>query len=156
MLLACHDKVLRFTGLLVRLASHVEQRGADLQAAEAALSVLRYFDTAAPLHHEDEERDLFPALIALNQADLTACLDALATEHDALHTTWQAVIRPWLLTVTERHAAATPSSLANFVRAHEQHVAQENLLVYPHAARLSPDTLQRVAQAMVLRRTLAS
>jgi len=30
----------------------------------AAQGILRYFDTAGQLHHQDEEQDLFPALHA--------------------------------------------------------------------------------------------
>ena len=36
--------------------------GADAEAAESATSIRRYFNEAAPRHHEDEEIDLFPRL----------------------------------------------------------------------------------------------
>lgn len=43
----------------------------DVQAQAAAAQILRYFNVAAPLHHQDEDEDLFPALLALHQPALS-------------------------------------------------------------------------------------
>ncbi|RYF75253.1 MAG: hemerythrin domain-containing protein, partial [Comamonadaceae bacterium] len=60
MLEACHERVQRTLALLGRLRGHVQAHGADEPARQAARDVLRYFDIAAPLHHEDEELHVFP------------------------------------------------------------------------------------------------
>ena len=64
MLEACHDRVRRSLDLLARLIVHVDRHGHDTQSRSAARDVLRYFDLAAPHHHEDEERHVFPRLLA--------------------------------------------------------------------------------------------
>ncbi|RYY71287.1 MAG: hemerythrin domain-containing protein, partial [Comamonadaceae bacterium] len=64
MLEACHERVQRSLQLLARLCAHVRSQGGDDSAREAARDVLRYFDIAAPLHHEDEELHVFPPLLA--------------------------------------------------------------------------------------------
>jgi hypothetical protein len=64
MLEACHERVQRTLALLARLRVHVREQGADENARQAARDVLRYFDMAAPLHHEDEELHVFPLLLA--------------------------------------------------------------------------------------------
>src|SRR5689334_2494815 len=64
MLHACHERVRRSLRLLQRLVAHAQVHGADAQVREAAADVLRYFDLAAPAHHEDEERHLVPRLQA--------------------------------------------------------------------------------------------
>ena len=64
MLDACHDRVRRSLDLLARLRSYLRDKGCDDSARQAARDVLRYFDMAAPLHHEDEERHVFPPLLA--------------------------------------------------------------------------------------------
>lgn len=61
--LACHDRVRRMCTLLQRLLEHVRKAGVDEQAKVTAVSIRRYFDEAAPRHHEDEEIDLFPRLL---------------------------------------------------------------------------------------------
>lgn len=60
MLEACHERVQRTLGLLGRLREHVRKQGVDNDARQAARDVLRYFDIAAPLHHQDEELHVFP------------------------------------------------------------------------------------------------
>ena len=62
MLEACHQRVHRMLGLMQRLAAHLGETGADANAQQAARDVMRYFDLAAPAHHEDEERHVLPLL----------------------------------------------------------------------------------------------
>lgn len=160
LLLACHDKVRRFTELALRLQAHVTAHGPDAQAREAATSILRYFELAAPLHHADEDEDLFPALLALDEAlvgaDVRASIQALSDEHAALGTLWQA-LAPWLRDVAAGRAdgstadAAPP--VAAFAARYQAHADAEEREVYPHAAKLPPEALARIAQAMVARRT---
>ena len=90
LLRGCHARITRMDALLLRLIDHVAlketqgrpkfpcsprgagrradpggaQEGTDAQAQQAADKVLRYFDVAAPLHHEDEELHVFPLLRA--------------------------------------------------------------------------------------------
>lgn len=68
MLDACHERVGRMLRLLHKLRAHLQASGWDAQAAEAARDVLRYFNEAAPRHHEDEERHVFPAVLAAPDA----------------------------------------------------------------------------------------
>ncbi len=65
MLDACHDRVRRSLDLLRRLRDYLRGHGhgCDDSARQAARDVLRYFDIAAPLHHEDEEMHVFPPLL---------------------------------------------------------------------------------------------
>lgn len=68
MLDACHERVERMLRLLHKLRAHLQASGWDAQAAEAARDVVRYFNEAAPRHHEDEERHVFPAVLAAPDA----------------------------------------------------------------------------------------
>ena len=76
MLEACHERVQRMLDLLTRLRNHVAKNGCDVQANDAAVDVMRYFDLAAPLHHQDEELHVFPAVLAMcnDQLDLWVCV----------------------------------------------------------------------------------
>ena len=56
MLEACHERVQRSLALLARLIAHVDAHGHDEKSRSAAHDVLRYFELAAPHHHEDEEQ----------------------------------------------------------------------------------------------------
>ncbi len=88
MLGACHDKVQRMLDLLERLQAHLREHGPDGQAAQAARDVMRYFDLAAPLHHEDEERHVFPLLLHSEDPAWVALAGRLQQEHRDMVPAW--------------------------------------------------------------------
>ncbi len=151
MLCACHDKVRRFSALSLKLAEHVALHGADAEAQTAAQAILRYFDHAAPLHHADEEQDLFPALLSLSRPALHATLTELTQQHPQLDALWQSV-RVWLLATVAGTALPPPSELPQFVALYTEHAAREEAELYPAAADLPPEQLQAAAQRMQARR----
>lgn len=160
MLAACHLRVHGQCATLLRLAPHMDRHGADRQAREAAAAVMRYFDTSARHHHEDEEVDLFPALLESMAGSDAVCLrgliDALCADHRALETRWQA-LREVLTQVVEGAAATLrPDDVRGFVGLYELHIAREEAELLPMAARLLGDAeLDRIGLAMRARRGLA-
>ncbi|HEX2546883.1 MAG TPA: hemerythrin domain-containing protein, partial [Ramlibacter sp.] len=81
MLEACHERVQRMLALLQRLREHLASHGADTQAQQAARDVMRYFDQAAPLHHQDEELHVFPPLLARGSAQAVQVVRRLQEDH---------------------------------------------------------------------------
>ncbi|MFT3856496.1 MAG: hemerythrin domain-containing protein [Aquabacterium sp.] len=159
LLTACHEKVRRFANLALRLRQHLADLPAgsppDAQARDAASAIVRYFTVAAPLHHEDEEVDLFPALKALGvpeQASLSACIDALHAEHAELAELWAQVL-PWLTATAEGRVHPAPAEVEDFARRYIAHAQREEDDVYPGAAHLAPAQVRQISQAMVRRRT---
>ena len=134
MLYACHERVQRSLDLLSRLVAHVRQHGTDDQAARAAQDVMRYFDIAAPLHHEDEERHVFPRLEQGPQ--LREAIARLRAEHDEFHRLW-GLLRAQLQAVATGGTGLDIDALAQaaqaFVDIHIDHVATENDQVFPAA-----------------------
>ena len=171
MLKACHDRVLRTLALQARLIEHLGTHGCDASAQSAAHDVLRYFDLAAPLHHEDEERHVFPALTSRSgevgeeveggHAALAAAVAQLAAEHHAMEVRWAAA-RQILQALAAGSAAATgPSPLSDeqravleaFAQAYAPHMELEERVVYPAAmARMSAAALAAMGQDMRRRR----
>lgn len=152
LLMACHEKVRRFAGLTMKLRDHLASKGPDSQAQEAAQSILRYFNIAAPLHHDDEERDLFPALRQLSHEGLNTSMAELEAEHTELAMLWQG-LAPWLQAVTQGLAHAPPATVNVFALRYPAHAQREEKLIYPFAARLDPAQIKRISDAMVARRT---
>ncbi len=157
MLAACHLRVRGQCQTLQRLVPHLAAHGADLQAREAAVVVMRYFDTAARHHHEDEELDLFPALLESMAGSDAVCLReltaGLAADHRALESRWRA-LRRVLEAVAGGTAAALPvDDVQAFVDLYERHIAREDAELLPMAARLLDDAaLDRIGLAMRERR----
>ena len=132
MLEACHQRVHRMLDLMQRLAAHLREAGADADAQQAARDVMRYFDLAAPAHHEDEERHVLPRLRQDGQAALA---ERLHDEHTRMSTTW-ATVRADLQRVAEGRwqaaeldaAAARWQAMAALYRAH---IEAEEGAAYP-------------------------
>lgn len=120
MLRACHERVERMLTLLERLAAYLSENPADATAQQAAADVMRYFDLAAPHHHEDEERHVLPRLRERGHAALA---DRLAQDHRRMLEAW-AVLRVQLADV---QAAIKPDteSWPAFVALYRAHIALE-------------------------------
>ena len=157
MLQACHERVQRTLDLLGRLIDHVERNGHDAQSRSAAADVLRYFDLAAPHHHEDEERHVFPPLLAGEDAALQAVVRRLQAEHREMEALW-AALRPTLLRWREPDAQGAPDAAlhelaARFAQLYAGHIPVEETLVFPGAqAGMDAPTLAAMGAEMQGRR----
>lgn len=157
MLEACHERVQRTLALLERLRDHVRQHGADGNARQAARDVLRYFDIAAPLHHEDEELHVFPALLARATPGIRALVERLQRDHVAMAADWAAARVP-LLALAEGHAQSFSEGdgavvLARFAGRYADHIRSEEDQAYPAAlSRAEPAALERMGREMARRR----
>lgn len=163
LLAACHDRVRRTLGLMQRLRSHLDTHGADAQAQQAARDVMRYFDIAAPAHHEDEERHVFPALLAADAAGHGPLVARLQDEHRRMAALWPAV-RTGLSAVAEGRWPPGPASDASsdpapdwaaFAALYDAHLSAEDNVAYPAVTALI-DAAQRavMGEEMARRRGL--
>lgn len=150
MLRACHGKILRQCDTLQKLTIHLTSHGCDHEAQQAASGILRYFDTSGQFHHQDEEKDLFPALRAMTDNPL---LDRLLSEHTGMLAAWDA-LRPVLVQLTAGNNAALDTTLTQpFIAAYTNHIKLENTELLPLAARLlNPSQLRQIGQRMAERR----
>lgn len=153
MLGACHQRVERMLGLLERLLPHLGAQGADAQAREAARDVMRYFDTAASHHHEDEERHVLPLLRERGHAALA---ERVLKEHQVMAAAW-AGVRAVLLELEQgRWRADHPTVAADwraFAMLYREHIALEESQLFPLArALIDADALRAMAGEMAHRR----
>jgi hemerythrin-like domain-containing protein len=160
MLSACHERVERSLALLERLQQHLQNKGWDEQAAQAARDVKRYFDLAAPLHHQDEELHVFPPLLAAGDAAVCTVVRRLQQDHVAMEANWQRA-RTVLQRVAEPASpggwvplsASEQADLRAFAEPYARHIEDEEKLVYPAAQPLIQGKgLQAMSADMRVRR----
>lgn len=168
MLEACHERVERSLGLLQRLLAHLQARGfvADEQARDAARDVMRYFDRAAPEHHADEERHVFPLARTLREAAVDAAIAQLMQDHVTFHDRWLRV-REGLTQITQaadrpalgpHEAESFAGQVMAFVQGYPAHMATEHETVFPAAQRAlaaqdaAPRRLREMGDEMAGRR----
>lgn len=157
---ACHGRVQRMIALLQRLAEHLRKSGNDDDARTSATSIRRYFDEAAPRHHDDEEIDLFVRLRErLYQLDaeqarkLAAAIATLESDHRDLSALWQSLRAP----LTRIEAGGTElldeATIAVFVSRYRAHMELEDTVIEPALKRLlKKSDLAAIGQAMAKRR----
>jgi hemerythrin-like domain-containing protein len=153
MLFACHGRITAQCDTLRRLVEHISTHCNDVQASQAARAILRYFDTAGQHHHQDEEQDLFPTLLATHDQTAAALVARLLGEHKIIEAAWQR-LRPFLLDIAENGSAPLDAETATrFIDVYAKHIILENGELLPLAKiLLSPSQLQTLGHNMAARR----
>jgi len=155
----CHDRIRKQLATLDKLLAHLPVHGADEAAQQAAQGVLRYFDQAAPLHHEDEEDDLLPMLQAsATGADaeaLSVAVPQILSEHSEMDALWQDLHEQLRALADGRAAELSAASVRRFAEVYARHMQTEEGQIAPMAVRLfSPEQMERLGKAMQARRGL--
>lgn len=150
---ACHQRIARQCDTLEKLLAHLPHHGADVQAQQAARSVIQYFEVAAVHHHDDEERNLFMLLEEANAPGACDLAEILTLEHEAQAALWRS-LRVQLAAIASAAAAELDAArVAHFVASHRAHLAFENAHVLPLARRmLDAAAIERLGRAMAARR----
>jgi hemerythrin-like domain-containing protein len=154
---ACHDRIRRSLGLLQRICERVRERRIDDAVRDAAVDVLRYFDRAAPLHHEDEEKHIFPAVLSGAPDAMTRnAVLRLREQHLMMAAGWRLLREPLAaLAAGDDAAFGVPQceAAARYIALYDEHAAAEEMLVFPAAAALiDHEALTRAGQEMAERR----
>jgi hypothetical protein len=149
-----HAAALAMLGTFKGLVAHLQAQGLDSTARASAREVLAFFNGPGRHHHEDEERHVFPGLLASSDVDLVAQVRRLQQDHGWLEEDWHE-LEPHVRAVAEGYnghdlpllAAALPV----FEALYREHIALEEGVVYPAARRQKLALLHgRSGQAVVL------
>ena len=163
MLEACHERVERTLRLLARIVPYAAKHGIDAKAQKAAVDVLGYFDIAAPLHHSDEERHVFPLLLEQNDAVTIGLVEQMLFDHEQMSAHW-AALRPTLVELSAYNpdkevggvvTEAFERQIAAFAALYATHLETESRILFPAAARLTTDeALRHMSDDMRRRRAM--
>jgi pyridoxamine 5'-phosphate oxidase len=153
----CHGRIRKQLATMEKLLAHLPEHGADQQARQAASAVLKYFDKAAHLHHDDEERDLIPMLRAVAQGEDAATLQALAPvilqDHKDMDAMWQDLHEQLTMIADGSSAQLSSGTVQRFSQRYLSHMEREEGTMAPMALRLfSPQQMAQLGQAMQRRR----
>lgn len=156
MLHACHDRIMDQCTSLQKLMHHLPMQGCDEQAQQAALAILRYFDTAGQFHHQDEDIDLFPLMLATGNLDADALVKKLSGEHLVMDALWM-ILRAQLQEIAAGKLAELERKIVgDFSLAYGRHVMLENMQLLPLAAKLlNGQQLHDIGIKMAQRRGVA-
>jgi hemerythrin-like domain-containing protein len=112
----------------------------------------RYFSQSAPLHHRDEEEDLFPRINrqSLKVAEL---VHDLKKEHETLDALWNSLAPDLKKLPAAGFSDAFKQSAMEFSTLCREHIARENRELLPLASNsLSQQALAEIGESMAARR----
>ena len=152
LLRACHRNIIDHCDRLENLVAHVAAQGIDDEARKAARNIVRYFSTSAPLHHRDEEEDLFPRLNR-QSIKIAELIRDLKLEHEELDRLWDSISPQLKKLPDDNFSADFLQASSEFCTLSRQHVNRENMEFLPLAANsLSELELTDIGESMAARR----
>lgn len=153
MLYACHSKVKRFCKQLQILPAYLAEHGVNQVVKNDVQQILTYFNVSAPLHHEDEERDFFPALVAV-YPQAQEQIDALESQHIHLHQSWDALAIQLRELLEDKRNSVDEALIKRFISGYDLHIPLEEPLFELGKEYLSQEKLAEIGQVMAERRKI--
>lgn len=134
-----HHDLLLALDQLTRLLRDIAEQGATPELRAIAHSLTRFLDETGRSHHADEERAVFPALLASDDAELIQHVRRLQQDHGWLEQDWLE-LGPQLDAVACGIGGVDVPALAAaaevYCALYREHIALEESVVYPEARRL--------------------
>jgi len=131
-----HRQILAALDTLQQLVAQLDRLDGDAQAQAMADSVVKFFDTTARQHHEDEERHIFPPLANSPNPQIAQTVARLQQDHRWLEEDWlelSAHLEAAAAGHTGWDSALVREGSAVFVALYHDHLALEESLIYPEA-----------------------
>ena len=140
----CHDRIRKQLNTLDKLLQHLPEHGCDEQAMQAAKAVLRYFNEAAPLHHEDEEIDLLPTLqmtaTGEDATQLQEYLPQILQQHHQMGAQWAILEQQLQAIANAKSALLSKADVEQFKEIYAGHMQIEETKIAPMAMRIFSET----------------
>ena len=154
MLYACHSKVKRFCKQLRILPEYLAKNGINQAVKNDVQQIIHYFNLSAPLHHDDEECDFFPALVRV-QPQAQSDIDELESQHELLHQNWALLSAQLEALVAGERNDVDAELIARFIAGYDVHIAIEEPLFELGRIHLAQTELERMGKIMAERRKIA-
>jgi hemerythrin-like domain-containing protein len=154
LLLACHERIRRFSELALALGERSDLPRAEV--VEACESCIRYFAEALPLHVRDEEESLLPRLRG-RRPEFDEALLVMTREHGEHEPALRELLGCLRALREAPDSPAARAALAAVVEASvhalDRHLVAEETRVFPALALLSrPVELEAIAELRARRR----
>ena len=133
---ATHRDIQQHIQQLHTLVDAIDNEGLNPANRGTAQRVLDFFNGEARQHHLDEEKHIFPALLASQDAQIVQAAERLVQDHGWLEENWLQ-IEPSIAAATHGNLWFDPAELRHALEVFEalylDHILLEESLAYPEA-----------------------
>jgi len=156
---AAHRDIQHHLELLSSLMDALLAEGVTSSTRELAGRIEKFFTSHAHAHHAEEERLVFPDLLALADERIVSVVQTLQQDHRWIEEDWRAISLAleaiaqgfdWYDIDELKHATGV------FLELSQEHIALEESLVYPEAKALAKGLQRRRAALGPVRVTRAA
>jgi hemerythrin-like domain-containing protein len=133
---ACHQQIAQYLASFGQLLIGLEADGVTPAAQSLAKEIEAFFSSTAQQHHVDEEKRVFPPLLASTDPDLVAAIKRLQQDHGFIEENW-IELAPQLRALAAGYSWYDLPTLQQgariFVDLLDEHIELEESLIYPQA-----------------------
>lgn len=144
-----HRAALQMLESFHRMLAQLEAEGLNAQARASAHEILAFFNGPGKHHHDDEERFVFPGLLADGDPELVKHVNRLIQDHGWLEEDWRE-LAPQVEAIAGGYnwydMAMLNAALPVFTALYLDHIALEESLIYPEAKRRYAELMRAKAR----------
>jgi hemerythrin-like domain-containing protein len=133
---ACHLEIHNHLVKLDEVLKLLETGSDEEQYRQQVGAIEAYFSSTSRQHHAEEEKNVFPALLRSDNAELVHAVRTLQQDHGWIEQNW-IELAPMLRAVAEGEDWADPAELQHavsvFLALCRDHIMREETLIYPAA-----------------------
>lgn len=133
---ACHQQIHIHLGKLTDVLQKIEAGAEDAQYRQQAGEIEAFFSGTSHQHHTEEEKNVFPGLLASSDPELVQAVRTLQQDHGWMERNWLE-LAPMLRAIAEGEDWIYTSELQHgievFLKLCHDHIVLEEMLIYPAA-----------------------
>lgn len=141
---ACHQQIQQNLDTLGALLPQLEAGADDMAFRQQIGAIEAFFSGTSRQHHAEEEKSIFPPLLASDNAELVHAVRTLQQDHGWIEQNWLE-LAPMLRAIAQGEDWVDPAEMQHHVEVFltlcQDHIALEETLIYPQAKRNFADEL---------------
>lgn len=149
---ACHQQIQIHLEQLADVLLKIEAGEDEAAYREQAGTIERFFSGISRQHHADEEKNVFPALLASDNPELVHAVRTLQQDHGWIEQNW-IELAPMLSAIAQGedwvHMEEFKHTIEVYLALSHDHIVLEETLIYPEAkSRFADELAARAARAV--------
>jgi len=133
---ACHQQIQEHLALLAEVLPQLETSSDAALLRQQAGTIEAFFSSTSRQHHADKEKNVFPQLLASDNAELVQAVRTLQQDHGWIEQNWLE-LAPMLRAIAQGEdwvdMAEMQHTVEIFLNLCNDHIALEESLIYPEA-----------------------
>jgi hemerythrin-like domain-containing protein len=133
---ACHRLIHQNLVELGAMARQIEANGLDAAVQNQAAAIESFFSRTARQHHADEEKNVFPALLASDNEELVNAARTLQQDHGWIEENW-IELAPQLRAIADGNLWTDPAEFLHCAQVFGDlcldHITLEETVAYPES-----------------------